>query len=382
MRSIHLLQPARISLGPGCARQCPAWLAERGWDSVFVVTSPEIRSAAEALFAGAEGLRTVIYDGVRGEPDLATFQAALGAARAQPVAAVVGLGGGSALDVAKLVAALYDGSHRIEEVFGIGLLAGRSRPLVAIPTTAGSGSEVSPNAILLDRAARLKKAVVSPWLVPDAAFVDAELALTLPPSVTAWTGLDALTHCIEAYANRNAHPAVDLYALEGVRLIANNLERAFRDGSDLAAREALARASLYGGLCLGPVNTAAVHALAYPLGGEFGVPHGLSNAMLLAPVLRFNLEAAPERYAELALALGVRGRETALETARAAIERLTALCHALGVPASLAELGIPREAIPQLAATALTVTRLLKNNLREISMADACAIYQEAFGTT
>lgn len=380
MRPIDLIQPGWIALGPGAARRCPSWLEARSKRRVLVVSSPETRPLAEAIFAGWDAGEVAIHDGVRGEPDLETFHAALNTARSFAPDAVVGVGGGSALDVAKLVAALCGGGQIIDEVFGIGLLAGSALTLVCIPTTAGTGSEVSPNAILIDRAARLKRGVISPWLAPDAAYVDAELMLQLPPAITAYTGLDALTHCIEAFANRHAHPAVDLYALEGIRLIGANLERAVRDGADLEAREALARASLYGGLCLGPVNTAAVHALAYPLGGEFGVPHGLSNAVLLVSVLRFNLDAAPERYAAVATALGAAPEATPRLTAAVGFERLEALCRSVGVPPGLAALGIPREAIPRMAESALTVTRLLRNNPRDVSLADAVRIYEAAYG--
>ncbi len=379
MRIVELLQPGTVLLGPGAARRCPQWLAARGLRRVFLVVSPETLPFAGRVFASGD-IRLEVFDGVRAEPDLETFRCALEAARRAAPEAVVGLGGGSVLDVAKLVAALFDGRQSLEEAFGIGRLLKRALPLACLPTTAGTGSEASPNAVLLDPQAKLKKAVISPWLMPDAAFVDAELAVTLPPEVTAYTALDALTHCIETFANRNAHPAVDLYAREGIRLIAAHLERAFRNGADLEARDALARASFYGGLCLGPVNTAAVHALAYPLNGEFHLPHGLSNALLLGPVLRFNLEAAPERYAQVALALGVEPGPSARATALAGLQLLDALCRAVGIPRSPAELGIPRQAIPRMAEAALTITRLLANNLREVTRADAEAIYQEAFG--
>ncbi len=200
-------------------------------------------------------------------------------------------GGGSAMDVAKLVAALLDGRQQIGEVFGIGKLAGRSTPLACVPTTSGTGSEVSPIAIVQDSADGLKKGVISPYLVPDAAFVDPLLTLGMPPAVTASTGIDALTHCIEAYANRQAHPLVDTWALEGIRRIARSLPAAYADGRNVAARTDVALGSMYGGMCLGPVNTAAVHALAYPLGSDFGVAHGTSNAVLLEHVLEFNLPA-------------------------------------------------------------------------------------------
>src|SRR6185312_1331641 len=182
---------------------------------------------------------------------------------------------------------------------------GRSLPLICLPTTSGTGSEVSPNALLLDENTQSKKAVISPHLVPDAAFIDPALTLTVPAPVTAATGLDALTHCIEAYANRFAHPLVDTWALDGIRHIAAHLATAVREPANLEARTHLALGSLYGGLCLGPVNTAAVHALSYPLGSRHHIAHGHSNAILLPHVLRFNVPAAFGRYAEVALALGV-----------------------------------------------------------------------------
>ena len=199
---------------------------------------------------------------------------------------------------------MLDETRNVRELFGIGTLGPRRARLVLMPTTAGTGSEVSPNAILLDEERQAKLAVISPHLVPDASFVDPALARDLPAAMTAATGIDALTHCIEAYANKRAHPMVDDWALAGIRLIAGHLERACRDGHDLAARGALALGSLYGGMCLGPVNTAAVHALAYPLGGMFHVGHGLGNALMLPAVLRCNLPAAPARYAAIAVALG------------------------------------------------------------------------------
>jgi alcohol dehydrogenase class IV len=312
------------------------------------------------------------------EPTLALFGTVLSVAQAGKIDGVLGIGGGSAMDVAKLVAALIGGKQAAHGVFGINLLRRRELPLICLPTTAGTGAEVSPNAILLDEADELKKGVVSPYLVPDAAYVDPVLTLSVPAAVTAATGLDALTHCIEAYANKFAHPIVDAYALQGIRLISANLLRAVRNGHDLEARAALALGSLYGGLCLGPVNTAAVHALAYPLGGRFHVAHGVSNALLLPHVLRFNFSAAPERYAEISLALGVPRNGSALGTAERGVEFLSQLSRDCGVPQKLSDLEIPRDAIPAMARAAMQVTRLLKNNLRPLTEADAVRIYEAA----
>lgn len=283
------------------------------------------------------------------------------------------------MDIAKLVAAFAESSDSIERAFGVDKLAGRSLWLACIPTTAGTGSEVTPIAILGDPTEDLKKGVVSRHLVPDAAYLDPALTVTMPPAVTAATGLDALTHCIEAYANRYAHPLVDVYALAGITLIAANLERACRNGEDIEARAALQRASLYGGLCLGPVNTAAVHALAYPLGGEFHIAHGLANALLLPHVLRFNLEAAPGRHAGIAAALGIRRSGDDLEDARAGIGRIEALIRQCGVRMGMRHFGIEQSAIPRMASAALTVTRLLERNLRAVTEADAIGIYEAAW---
>jgi alcohol dehydrogenase class IV len=381
MHVVRLLQPPKIVFGAGCAAQCAEDILRLGLRRVLVVTSPPIQQHAERIAAPlqASGVEAGLYAGIEREPAIRDFEAALAAAQALRPQAVVGVGGGSALDVAKLVAALYGAQQRVGEVFGIDRLAGRALYLACLPTTAGTGSEVSPNAILLDEAERLKKGVVSPHLVPDAAYVDPLLTLTAPPGVTAATGVDALTHCIEAYANRFAHPIVDGYALAGVRCIAGSLERAVTHGDDVRARVQVALGSLYGGLCLGPVNTAAVHALAYPLGGEHHVAHGVANSVLLPHVLRFNLPACVERYADVARAMGVPDGAALDETAERGVEHLAGLSRACGIPPGLKALGIPRTALPGLAAAAMTVTRLLKNNPRDLTAADAEAIYAAAY---
>jgi alcohol dehydrogenase class IV len=381
MKLITLLQPPRIVFGNGCAPQCAEYLAQRRVRRVLLVSSTPVLPTLDAVRDALEtaNLTVVLGAPVDREPFLSMFEQMLAAARQENVEAVLGIGGGSAMDVAKLLAALTLGTQTVADVVGINLLASRALPLVCLPTTSGTGAEVSPNAILLDEAAELKKGVVSPHLVPDAAFVDPLLTLTVPPAVTAATGLDALTHCIEAFANKFAHPTVDLYARQGIRLIAAHLERAVRNGQDLEARAALALGSLYGGLCLGPVNTGAVHALSYPLGGRLHVAHGVANSLLLPHVLRFNLPAAPERYAEVALALGVQPAESVSTTAERGVDFLAHLSSRCGVPQTLSGIKIPRDVIPSLAQSAMQVTRLLKNNLRPVTEADAVAIYEAAF---
>jgi alcohol dehydrogenase len=378
---VTLLQPPRVALGNGCAPQCAEYLAQRGVRRVLLVSStpvlPTLGPVRDAMQKADLTVATAAP--VDCEPTCAMFEQMLEAARRENIEGVLGIGGGSAIDVSKLLAALTRGTQTVTEVFGINLLAGRVLPLVCLPTTSGTGAEVSPNAILLDETAALKKGVVSPHLVPDAAFVDPLLTLSVPPGITAATGLDALTHCIEAYANKFAHPAVDIYALQGIRLIAGHLERAVHNGQDLEARAALSLGSYYGGLCLGPVNTGAVHALSYPLGGRFHIAHGVANSLLLPHVIRFNAPAAPERYAEVAQALGVPPARSVALTAERGVEFLAQLSHRCGVPQTLGDVNIPRHAIPSLAQAAMQVTRLLKNNLRPVAEADALAIYEATF---
>ena len=349
-----------------------------GSNRVFAVASPETAAHASALLAALGPRAAGMFQEIRQEPTIGLFHVVLAAARDARADAVAGVGGGSVLDVAKLVAAFLRSSQRLDDVFGAGLLAPRTTPLACLPTTSGTGSEVSPNALLLDENTSQKRAVISPHLVPDAAFVDAELAVSMPPAVTATTGMDALSHCVESYTNVHAHPAVDIYALEGIRLAGAGLVAAFQDGSDMSARASMSRASLYGGLCLGPVNTAAAHALGYPLGAEYHVAHGLSIAVLLPHVMEFNLPAATERYARISQALGAAPGRSQEETAANGVARVRAIAHSIGADRRLSSFGITSSDIPRLAEAAMKVTRLLVNNPRPLTQADAEGIYRSA----
>ena len=380
-RPISLLQPPTVHFGPDCRIEVAAHLKQRNLRAVHIISSASLRLAVDELENQLAGVGCQVTRDVpaRGEPTKTMFARALSAARDAMPDCVIGIGGGSVLDVAKLVAALLNSRQTIDECFGIGLLKGRETHLLCMPTTAGTGSEVSPNAILLDEAEQLKKGVISPYLVPDATFIDPTLTLSLPPQVTAFTGIDTLTHCIEAYTNKFAHPLVDAYALEGIRLTARFLIRAVREGSDLEAREGMASASYLGGLCLGPVNTAAVHALAYPLGSRFHMAHGLSNAVLLPSVFRYNASSNPERHADVARALGAGEGKSADDAVEQGVELLHALQRQCGVSMNVAEYSITREEIPAMARSAASVVRLLKNNPREMKIPDIEMIYNECF---
>jgi alcohol dehydrogenase class IV len=362
------------------AELCASDLAATGSRRVVVITGRPIRALCGGLenALGDAGCAALVIEASEGEPTIPELATALRAAREFGADGVVGLGGGSAMDVAKLVAVLLSGGQQFAEIVGTDLVAARTVPLACIPTTAGTGSEATPIAIVEDVEDQMKKGVVSPHLVPDFAYLDPELTRTMPQSVTAATGIDALTHCIEAYANRFAHPVVDQWALEGIRLISTYLERAWRDGGDMEARGAMLRASHLGGQCLGPVNTAAVHALAYPLGGEFHIAHGTANSLLLPHVLRFNLSAAPERYAAVAHAMGCADTGDDAADALHGIERIEALSAAIGIERRLSAFGISQNMLPHMAAAAMGVQRLLVRNPREVTVEDAQAIYEAA----
>ncbi|WP_431210786.1 iron-containing alcohol dehydrogenase [Puia sp. P3] len=344
---------------------------------VFVLTIEPLVDLVRSF--DFEGISVTIYTGIVAEPSYEDFYEVMRDAEAFDPDVIIGIGGGSVLDLAKMVAAQLGNEQGLDQWVGIGLLKGRARKLVCVPTTSGTGSEVSPNAILVDGRDNQKKGFISPFLVPDIVYVDPLLTVSVPPAITAATGLDALTHCLEAYTNKFAQPFIDMYAFEGMRLIAANLVRAVKQGDDGEARSQVAMGSLLGGFCLGPVNTAAVHALSYPLGSSYHLPHGLSNALLLPYVMAFNIPAAVDRYADVAVALGCDRDGDAMATALKGVEKIRQLIRECGIPATLREVGIAQEAIPGMAADAMKIVRLLKNNPRPVGLEDAIGIYKSAY---
>lgn len=381
MKTIALQQPQKIVFGSGCINNFVEDFQKLGFKRLFILTAPPIRPLIADMQQQLEqmGVAMEVFDQIVAEPTVTDFKNILMQAQTFQADSVIGVGGGSVLDITKLVATLFDGKQQVEDCFGIGFIKEKGLWFACMPTTAGTGSEVSPNAILLDERDKLKKGIVSPFLMADVAYADPKLTLTVPAKVTADTGMDALTHCIEAYTNKFAHPMVDMYALKGIELLAKNLLRAVKDGSDLEAREACALGSLYGGLCLGPVNTAAVHALSYPLGGEYHIPHGLSNAILLPSVMKFNRPANLKKYAEVAVAMGAPIGKNDDETAQNGVDFIYQLSEAVGIPSKLTDIGIPQEAVPHLAKAAMEVQRLLKNNPREVTEQDAINIYNSLY---
>jgi alcohol dehydrogenase class IV len=381
MRQLSITQPRQVLFGTNTLEQLPGKLKKSGIRHLLcIVALPLCTKLSDLMIMlAAHDISVTMNCSIQQEPTINDVEQILASLNKQSIDAVAGIGGGSVMDVAKVVAAKLNNSQPITEMIGIGNLNGRSTFLACIPSTSGTGSESSPNSILLDETDNMKKGIISPFLVPDLVIVDPALTIGVPPSVTAETGIDALCHCIEAYTNKFAHPLIDLYALEGVRLIAGNLLKAYRDGSDMEARTHLSIGSYYGGLCLGPVNTSAVHALSYPLGGEYHIPHGLANAILLPAVFEFNAPADLKKHAQIAAAMGVGSSLTETSMIRLAVEKLTELLVACNVPTKLSALGVDKSNIDNLANKAMGVQRLLKNNPRELTLEDAKAIYHKLF---
>lgn len=381
MEQISIRFPGKLVFGNGCLDKLTDEIKDLHASRVLILTIQPLLPRLDSLVRSLEeqNIAVLINTSIVREPSFADLHVLMSEVGPFDPDLVLGIGGGSVLDIAKLVAAQSGNDQALEDYVGIGLLKRRPKQLICVPATSGTGSEVSPNAILVDETDGQKKGIISPFLVPDVVYVDPLLTLSVPSSITAATGLDALTHCMEAYTNVFAHPFIDIYAFEGMRLIGGRLVRAVQDSGDKEAREQVAMGSLLGGFCLGPVNTAAIHALSYPLGSQFHLPHGLSNALLLPYVMEFNYPAAPGRYADVAVALGCSREKDDCTTALKGIARIRALISDCNIPSRLNEVGIPRNAIPDMAMAAMKITRLLKNNPRPVTQVDAISIYEAAY---
>lgn len=372
--------PGKLIFGNGVLTTLQQDVKRANFRHVLLLTiTPLLEQLSELICElEADGINVQVDTSVVQEPTFSDLNRVVEKYKSETIDLVIGIGGGSVLDVAKLAAAQLKSNQTLPEIVGNGLLKDRKIALYLGPATAGTGSEVSPNAILVDHENQ-KKGIISPYLVPDAVYVDPSLTLGVPSAITAATGLDAFTHCLEAFTNKFSQPFIDMYAFQGMKLIAENIVRAVTNGDDIQARNQVAMGSLLGGFCLGPVNTAGVHALSYPLGSMFHLPHGLSNALLLPYVMEFNYSASPSKYAQAAIALGCKQELTDELTARAGIQKVRQLIQECGIPTRLREVNIPREAIPKMAEDAMKITRLLVNNPREITLNDALSIFNAAY---
>src|SRR5436309_6834928 len=383
MKAFTFQAPPNILFEAGASKKLAELVAGYGAKRILLVTDKGVRNAgltkdAEAgLVAG--GCELTVFEDVEADPPSHIIERAVALCRDKDIELVASIGGGSALDTAKLVAYLAKTPDRLEDIYGVGLAKGERLPLLLAPTTAGTGSEVTPIAIVTTPTTE-KKGVVSPKLLPDWAVLDAELTLGLPPAVTAATGIDAMVHAIEAYTSRHKkNPMSDQLARQALTLLSANVRTACRDGKNIEARSNMLLGSMLAGMAFANAPVAAVHALAYPIGAHFHVPHGLSNALVLMGVMRFNLDHAETPYAELAPLVDPKAAGLPPQKAAARfVEALAEICRDCGVPDSLAAVGVQEKDLELLATDAMKQTRLLVNNPREVTYADAFAIYSEA----
>ena len=327
------------------------------------------------------GIHYVVFDGIVADPPEAIVEAAKQQALDAGAEAIVGFGGGSSLDVAKLVALLVGGGEALGDIYGVNIAKGKRLPLILVPTTAGTGSEATAVAIVTIGEGE-KKGVVAPQLLPDLAVLDAELTLGLPPAITAATGVDAMVHAIEAFTSTspNNNPISKGLAKQALKLLGDNIVAAVKDGSDINVRSNMLLGSLCAGQAFANSPVAAVHALAYPIGGYYHVPHGLSNALVLPHVMAFNAAVCSDAYAELAPFIFPDFKTIARER-RAAIlvARIADLCSELGLETQLRQVGIERDSLAFLASEAMKQTRLLVNNPRPVDEVAALSIYKAAW---
>lgn len=387
MQPFSFATTPHLLCGPGAAGRLAQLCQQRGVRRVLIVTDPGIVNLGmlDDLLPGftQAHLSVAIFSEVSADPSHACVLSAVGRARHIGVELIVGFGGGSSMDVAKLVALLAHPAcdQTLEAVYGIDQAKGQRLSLIQVPTTAGTGSEVTPVAVITTGEAA-KMAVISPLLLPDLALLDAERTLGLPAAITAATGIDAMVHAIEATTSQfKRNPLSSLLAREALALLAGNLDQAVHNGGNLAARQAMLLGACLAGQAFANAPVAAVHALAYPLGARYHVPHGLANALVLPHVMRFNRREAFADYAALAPALLgdrlVPGDPH--ELCNQFIDELEQLAPRCGLPSRLRDVGVPRHSLQLLAEDALQQQRLLVNNPRKVTLDDALALYQAAF---
>jgi alcohol dehydrogenase len=382
LKSILFQTTPRILMGAGVLAQTAAEVKRLKAGRVLIVTDKGLVAAGivsrlESVLTEA-GISWTRFDEVEPDPRFEIAVRAVEAAKSEKAELVIGIGGGSPLDIAKVCAILATNTKPVSELFGIDMVPEAGLATILIPTTAGTGSEVTPIAILSDEHEKLKKGIVSPRLFPAVAILDPELTLGMPPGVTAATGLDALIHAVEAFTSKNANSISDVFARQAMRLVFGNIRKAYANGEDLAARAGMLEGSLLAGMAFANAGVTAVHAFAYPIGAEFHIPHGIANSIMLPPVMEFNMLGNLPKFAEIAGIFGEPpGGLNERERARGMVKAISELVDDLRIPRHLNEFGVADHHIPALAQGVMKVTRLLANNPRRITVQDAEAIYRQ-----
>jgi alcohol dehydrogenase class IV len=373
----------RIVMGPGAIGQIGQEAFNLSGKKLLIVTDKGLIRAG--LIQPVEKslresrIKYAVFDAVEPDPRYEVVAECLEQVHREKVNLIIGIGGGSPIDIAKTSAIMATNKGDIAEYFGIDLVPKPGLPTIMVPTTAGTGSEVTPIAILSDEKEKLKKGVVSPYLFPAVALLDPELTLGLPPQITAATGMDALIHAIEAYTSVNATGMTDILAFRAMELLYENIRTAYANGNNLEARSRMLEGSLLAGMAFANAGVTAVHAFAYPIGAEFHIPHGVANTLMLPHVMRFNLLGNLPKFAQIAKAfcLSIQDLDE-LRAAEMSVEAIERLAEDLRVPKHLAEFGVTEADISRLAEGAMKVTRLLANNPRILTLEHAKEIYKRA----
>ena len=370
--------PRAVYAGPGALNQLPALLggvkniavfSDRGVEQSGVLALP-LKLLADA------GIHVTLLADLPPEPTYHQAQATADAFRATGAQAIVAVGGGSVMDIAKLCSIL-DGDVTVKALLDDPSLGHRIMPTVMIPTTAGTGAEATPNAIVAAPEKELKVGIVNEAMIPDAVILDGEMIRRLPPAIAASTGVDALCHAIECLTSRKATPFSNLYAMEALRLIFHNIERACLEPEAIDCKNAMLLAAYYAGVAITCSGTTAVHALSYPLGGKYHIPHGVANAMLLMPVMRFNRDCCLTELSQVYDALGLQGEDDPAARADRVLTRMEAIVRHLAIPTSLKPYGVTPEDLEGLVTAGMAVQRLLGNNKRTVTAEDARRLYLE-----
>ncbi len=377
-----------IRFGNGTSKSCVSEISQKLGPNILFITDKDLMSLklTEPTLIELNKLssKVEVFQDVEADPSLKTLMNAIEIGKKNKITGVIGFGGGSSMDVAKLTSLILGSNENIEEAWGVSNAKGPRLPLILVPTTAGTGSEVTPISIITVGEEE-KKGVSSPIILPDIAILDPELTVGLPAHTTAATGIDAMVHAIEGYAsaNKNNNPISKMIAVEALKLLGGSIEKAVFEGSNIEARGNMLLGAMLAGKSFANSPVAAVHALAYPIGGTFHVSHGLSNSLVLPYVLRFNSvdNKATKDYSELAPFLfpDIDMSKGNQAICKEFIDRLENLSKKLGLPQKLREVNIPKEACKKMASDAMKQTRLLVNNPREVTENDALNIYEAAW---
>ena len=383
LASYNLKMPHAVYGGEHAMDNITAIIQSLGAKKVAMFTDKGIESTG--LFALPEaavknsGAAYYVLDDLKPEPTYMAVQKLIDDFKAQGADLIVACGGGSVMDAAKLASILVTDAYGVKELLDNPGMAKKCVPIVLIPTTAGTGAEVTPNAIVAVPERELKVGIVNDNMIADYVILDARMIKNLPRKIAAATGVDALAHCIECYTSNKANPLSDTFALHGLDLILNNIIPACDDPNAMTEKNAMQVAAFYGGLAITASGTTGVHALSYPLGGKYHIAHGVSNAMLLVPVMKFNEPMCRQRFAECYDRCAHDGShlQTAEEKSAWIIAKLDEIVKHLEIPTSLKEFGVPESDLEGLVESGMQVKRLLVNNMREITPDDARNIYRQ-----